>query len=113
VFAKTQPKIIPQGPLDQMDYHKNARTTVWSREQMARRVIEHGCTLAAAAAAANVSAKTASKWVRRYRELGAPGSGIALPAAQPAQTHPAGAGGVGRTAAPQRWTGLRIASRPA
>jgi hypothetical protein len=41
-----------------MDYHKNARTTVWSREQMARRVIEHGSTLAAAVAAANVSSRT-------------------------------------------------------
>ena len=51
-----------------MDYHKNARTTVWSREEMARRVTERGSTLAAAAAAASVSAKTAAKWVSRYRQ---------------------------------------------
>jgi transposase-like protein len=56
-----------------MDYHKNARTTVWSREQMVRQVIECGSTLAAAAAAANVSAKTTAKWVRRYRQLGTAG----------------------------------------
>ena len=56
-----------------MDYHKNARTTVWSREQMAKQVMERGYTLAAAAAAANVSAKTAAKWVRRYRQLGSAG----------------------------------------
>ncbi len=28
-----------------MDYHKNARTTVWSREEMAKRVLERGLTL--------------------------------------------------------------------
>ena len=79
-----------------MDYHKNARTTVWSREQMARRVIEQGCTLAAAAAAANVSARTASKWVRRYRADGAAGlADRTCAAAQAAQTHPAGTGGAG------------------
>ena len=31
-----------------MDYHQNARTMVWSREEMAKRVIEQGSTLAAA-----------------------------------------------------------------
>ena len=56
-----------------MDYHQNARTVVWSREAMAKRVIEQGSTLAAAAAAANVSAKTAAKWVARYRALGRAG----------------------------------------
>jgi len=34
-----------------MDYHKNARTTVWSRKQLAKQLIERGCTLAATAAA--------------------------------------------------------------
>ena len=32
-----------------MDYHKNARLTVHSREQMALMVIEGGCTFKAAA----------------------------------------------------------------
>ncbi len=95
-----------------MDYHKNARTTVWSREQMARRVIEQGCTLAAAAAAASVSAKTASKWVRRYRELGA--AGLADRTCRPRHLR--------RPTKPEqvalveqlrrlRWTGLRIAQQ--
>jgi len=95
-----------------MDYHKNARTTVWSREQMARRVLEQGCTLAAAAAAANVSAKTAGKWVRRYRELGA--TGLRDRTCRPHRLH--------RPTRPeqvefvevlrrQRWTGLRIAQQ--
>ena len=56
-----------------MDYHQNARLTIHSREQLAKIVVERGCTLKAAAAAFNVSAKTAAKWVRRYREQGASG----------------------------------------
>jgi transposase InsO family protein len=52
-----------------MDYHQNARLTVHSREQMARLVVEQGCTLRAAAGAFNVSQRTASKWVRRYRQF--------------------------------------------
>jgi len=95
-----------------MDYHKNARTTVWSREQMIRRVIEQGSTLAAAAAAANVSAKTAGKWVRRYRELGT--AGLVDRTCRPHRLH--------RPTQPeqaelvealrrQRWTGLRISQQ--
>jgi transposase InsO family protein len=60
---------------DRMDYHQNARLTVHSREQMAKMVVERGSTLKAAAAAFNVSAKTAAKWVRRYRALGRTGLG--------------------------------------
>jgi transposase InsO family protein len=58
-----------------MDYHQNARLTIHSREQLARRVVEQGLTLKLAAARFNVSAKTAAKWVRRYRELGRAGLG--------------------------------------
>jgi len=58
-----------------MDYHQNARLTVHSREQLARRVLQQGLTLKQAAASFDVSAKTAAKWVRRYRELGAAGLG--------------------------------------
>ena len=56
-----------------MDYHQNVRLTVYSREQLARLVAERSGTLKAAAAAFNVSAKTAAKWVRRYREHGRAG----------------------------------------
>jgi transposase len=56
-----------------MDYHQNARLTVHSREQMARKVVLEGLTLKQAAACFNVSAKTAAKWVRRYRENGSDG----------------------------------------
>jgi transposase InsO family protein len=58
-----------------MDYHQNARLMIHSREQLARRVIEQGLTLKQAAASFNVSAKTAAKWVRRYREQGRAGLG--------------------------------------
>jgi transposase InsO family protein len=56
-----------------MDYHQNARLTIHSREQLAKIVVERGCTLKAAAAAFKVSAKTAAKWVGRYREQGPSG----------------------------------------
>jgi len=95
-----------------MDYHKNARTTVWSREQMARQVIERGGTLTAAAAAANVSAKIAAKWVRRYRQLGP--VGLADRSCRPRHlrrpTKPEQVALV-ETLRRQRWTGLRIAQQ--
>jgi len=53
-----------------MDYHQNARLTIYRREQLARKVMEEGSTLKLAAASFSVSAKTAAKWVRRYREGG-------------------------------------------
>jgi len=56
-----------------MDYHQNARLVVWSREQLARKVLLEGLTLKLAAASFNVSAKTAAKWVRRYRSGGVAG----------------------------------------
>lgn len=55
-----------------MDYHQNARLTVHSREQLARMVVR-GSTLKAAAMAFNVSARTAAKWTRRYRQSGSEG----------------------------------------
>jgi transposase InsO family protein len=48
-----------------MTLHRNARTCPESRKLLARRVLEEGWTLAAAAEAAGVSVPTARKWVRR------------------------------------------------
>jgi transposase-like protein len=48
-----------------MTLHRNARTCPESRELIARRVLDQGWTLAAAAAAAGVGLPTARKWVRR------------------------------------------------
>ena len=53
-----------------MDYHQNARLTIHSREQLARKVLHGGMTLKLAAASFNVSAKTAAKWTRRFQQGG-------------------------------------------
>ena len=56
-------------------HHQNARLTMHSREQLARRVLEQGLTRKQAAATFSVSEKTAAKWVRRYLECGRAGLG--------------------------------------
>jgi transposase InsO family protein len=56
-----------------MDYHQNARTVLYSRERMARMVVEEGFTRKAAASAFRVSEKTAGKWVRRFKQQGTDG----------------------------------------
>jgi transposase InsO family protein len=53
-----------------MDYHKNAPWTAVSRERLARMVIYDGLTVKMACARFSVSAKTAAKWVSRYRQFG-------------------------------------------
>ena len=50
-----------------MDIPKNARLSYRSRECLCRFVMEWGATRKAAAAAFRVSAKTAGKWVERFR----------------------------------------------
>ncbi len=56
-----------------MDYHKNAPWTAVSRERLARMVIDEGLRINAAASRFSVSAKTAAKWLGRYRQWGAAG----------------------------------------
>ena len=56
-----------------MDLHQNARLTFRSREALAKKIMIERLTLNAAAAAFNVSRKTAAKWLGRYRILGLPG----------------------------------------
>jgi transposase InsO family protein len=58
-----------------MQLHANARTCPNSRALIARRVLEQGWSLAAAAEAAGVSERTAAKWVRRFRLEGPAGLG--------------------------------------
>jgi transposase InsO family protein len=95
-----------------MDYHQNARLTVHSREQMANRVVMQGCTLKQAAACFNVSAKTAAKWVGRYREHGAAGlrdrSSCPHRLRQPSSPEMIARVELLRR---ERWTGLRIAQQ--
>jgi transposase InsO family protein len=53
--------------------HRNARTCPRSRRLLVDRVLLEGWSLAAAAAAAGVSGRTAWKWVDRYRREGKAG----------------------------------------
>jgi transposase len=53
-----------------MDLHGNAALSWSGRRQLARRVVEQGWTLRAAAEAAGVSVRCARKWVGRYRSEG-------------------------------------------
>ena len=50
-----------------MRLHANAALSLRQRERMVLRVVDHGWSIRAAAAAAEVSEKTCSKWVARYR----------------------------------------------
>jgi transposase InsO family protein len=56
-----------------MKLHANAALSPKKRSQLCRRVVEEGWTLTAAAAAAEVSERTAGKWVRRFRREGEAG----------------------------------------
>ena len=95
-----------------MDLHQNARLTFRSREALARKIIIERVTLNAAAAAFNVSRKTAAKWVRRYREAGVEGlrDRSSRPHRSPSRTPAPGADQV-LILRRQRWTGVRIAQQ--
>ncbi len=56
-----------------MKLHGNAALSLSQRRRLASRVVEEGWSLAEAAAAAEVSQRTASKWSRRYRAEGEAG----------------------------------------
>ena len=56
-----------------MNIHENARTTPHSRAVLVERVRTQGWTVAEAARAADVSERTAYKWLRRFAEAGREG----------------------------------------
>jgi len=56
-----------------MKLHRNAALSCSGRRRLARRVVDQGWTLAAAAEAAGVSVRCARKWVGRYRAEGEAG----------------------------------------
>jgi len=95
-----------------MDYHHNARLTIYSREQLAKSVVECRLSLCEAAAEHRLSRQRAARWVSRYREGGVDAlcdrscRPHRLRAATPAEL-------VERVAAlrRQRWTGVRIAQQ--
>ena len=71
-----------------MKLHANARLSVKGRELLVDRVVEHGWSLAAAAQAAGVSDRTASKWVARFRVEGEQGllDRSSVPKSSPSRT---------------------------
>ena len=56
-----------------MRLHGNAELSLNKRRRLATRIQDYGWTLTKAADAAEVSVRTARKWVRRYRTEGEPG----------------------------------------
>jgi transposase InsO family protein/transposase len=56
-----------------MRLHANAALSLTQRRRMVLRVIEHGWSIRAAAAAAETSSQTCGKWVSRYRACGESG----------------------------------------
>src|SRR5262245_36589806 len=60
-----------------MRLHGNAELSLNNRRRLARRVDEDGWALTRAAQAAEVSVRTARKWVRRHRAEPASGSASA------------------------------------
>ena len=56
-----------------MNVHKNARTTMLSRADLVRRVLQEGQSSRAVATALGVDVKTVRKWVARYEAEGAAG----------------------------------------
>jgi transposase InsO family protein len=71
-----------------MMLHGNAALTPKQRLRLARRVVEQGWSLGEAAAAAEVSERTARKWVERYRGEGEAGllDRSSAPSTQPGAT---------------------------
>src|SRR3954454_24033450 len=53
-----------------MKLHANAALSLNQRRRMVRRVVEQGWSVSEAAAAAEVSDRTCSKWVGRFRAAG-------------------------------------------
>ncbi|HET9406318.1 MAG TPA: IS481 family transposase [Candidatus Sulfotelmatobacter sp.] len=97
-----------------MDLHQNARLSFRRREELVQLIVIQKVTLNAAAAAFNVSRKTAAKWARRYRQLGQAGlyDRSSRPHQSPRQTQGELIDRV-LTLRRQRWTGVRIAQTTA
>jgi transposase InsO family protein len=93
-----------------MDYHHHARLTVYSREHLAKSVVEGRLSLREAAAECGLSRQSASKWVKRYREAGRAGLAdrSSRPGGSPRSTPAELVERVERLRR-ERWTGVRIA----
>ena len=93
-----------------MDYHHHARLTIYSREQLARKVLEGRRSLVEVALEYGLSRQTAGKWVRRFREEDKAGLADrhSRPHRSPRRTSPELVEQVAALRR-QRWTGVRIA----
>ena len=93
-----------------MDYHHHARLTVYSREQMATKVLQGELSLNSAAAEFKLSRQSAAKWVRRFQQGGSAAlcDRSSRPHHSPRRTSPDKAALVEQLRR-QRWTGVRIA----
>jgi len=93
-----------------MDYHHHARLTIYSREQLAKSVVQGRLSLCEAAAEHRLSRQTAAKWVRRFKTEGM--AGLADRSSRPHRlrqpTSPELAARV-EAMRRERWTGVRIA----
>ena len=83
-----------------MDLHGNAALSWSGRRELARRVVDEGWTLTAAAEAAGVSVRCARKWVGRYRAGDRRLRRSLIGAAAGRESHAAGPGRGDRAAAP-------------
>jgi transposase InsO family protein len=95
-----------------MDYHHHARLTIYSREQLAKDVLEGRLSLKEAVAEFKLSRQSAAKWVRRYREQGVAGlrDRSSRPHRSPRSTSEERIMEVERLRR-ERWTGARIAQQ--
>ena len=93
-----------------MDYHHHARLVVYSREQLAKSVLEGGVSLKEAAAEFKLSRQSAAKWVRRFRAQGRSGlcDRSSRPRRSPRRSSAELVAQVEQLRR-QRWTGVRIA----
>ena len=93
--------------------HKNARTTPLGRAEMVRRIADEGRPVAVVAAGFGVSARTARKWVARFRAEGA--AGLENRSSRPhVAAHQTGAfwlGAIERLRRDYRLTGAEIAAK--
>src|SRR5437764_2094533 len=71
-----------------MRLHGNAELSLNKRRGLVRRVEDEGWTLREASEAAEVSVRTARKWVRRYRSEGEPGLALARDRPPNSPLHP-------------------------
>lgn len=93
-----------------MDIHKNARLTLFRREQLALAVLENKQTLNSVATEFKVDPHTARKWVRRYQQQGRAGlrDRSSRPCHCPRRTHELLTQFV-EVLRRLRWTGMHIA----